>query len=105
MGNKDYILKKIISLIKEKYPNSNVYLYGSRARGNFTSESDWDILVLLPDDQITNEIEESIIESLYDLELETGEVISPLIYSQKEWDNKHSVTPFYNNVMREGMLL
>ncbi len=52
--------------------------------------------------KITNEIEESISYPLYDLEIEFGEVISPMIYSEKEWKNKYAVTPFYKNVMREG---
>jgi hypothetical protein len=28
-----------------------------------------------------------------------------MVYSEKEWNSKHSVTPFYSNVMREGKLL
>ena len=41
----------------------------------------------------------------YDLELETGEVISPLIYSKKEWNNYYSVTSLYENIKKEGIKL
>ncbi len=32
------------------------------------------------------------------IELETGEIISPLIYAKNEWIEKHSVTPFFENI-------
>ncbi len=67
--------------------------------------SDWDLLILLKEEKITPEIEEEITFPLYDLEFETGELISPMIYSENEWNSKYKVTPFYNNVMREGKLL
>lgn len=41
----------------------------------------------------------------YDLEFETGEVISPMFYTEKEWNSKYKVTPFYQNLMKEGRLL
>ena len=86
-------------------PSAKVYLYGSRARGITKPDSDWDLLILLNKDKITTEVERNVTSPLYDLEFEIGEVISPMIYSEKEWNSKHSVTPFYSNVMREGKLL
>jgi len=41
----------------------------------------------------------------YDLEFDTGEVISPMIYTEREWNSKYKVTPFYQNAMREDRLL
>ena len=99
------LIVQIKRIIKEKAPLAKVYLYGSRVRGTERDESDWDILILLSKDEVTNEIEEEITSPLYDLELDTGEVISPMIYSEKDWNTKYSVTPFYHNVMKEGRLL
>jgi len=99
------LIVQIKRIIKEKAPLAKVYLYGSRVRGTERDESDWDILILLSQDEVTNEIEEEITSPLYDLELNTGEVISPMIYSEKDWNTKYSVTPFYQNVMKEGRLL
>ena len=64
-----------------------MYLYGSRARDTAKSESDWDILILLKKDNITNQLEIKITDPLYEIELETGEVISPMIYSEKDYTN------------------
>lgn len=105
MDNTTYILNRIKSIIKQNAPLAKIYLYGSRVRETSHVESDWDILILLARDKITNEIEEKITDPLYDLEFEIGEIISPMIYSENEWNSKYSVTPFYHNVMKEGKLL
>ena len=105
MTNQQNILDRIKGIVLDKDPSAKVYLYGSRARGTVKPDSDWDLLILLNKDKITTEVERNVTSPLYDLEFEIGEVISPIIYSEKEWYSKHSVTPFYSNVMREGKLL
>lgn len=105
MDNSKHILEKIKTIVKGKAPLAKVYLYGSRVRGTANTESDWDILILLNRDKISSDVESEITDPLYDLEFDTGEVISPMIYSEKEWNTKYSITPFYHNVMREGKLL
>jgi uncharacterized protein len=99
------ILQRIKLLILQKEPSAKVYLYGSRAKGTAKPDSDWDLLILLNKDNITNEVEHNITDSLFELEFEIGEVISPMVYSEKEWNSKYKITPFYSNVMREGKLL
>ncbi len=99
------ILEKIKKIVQEKEPTAKIYLYGSRVRGTAASDSDWDLLILLDKDKITSDIEKSITYPLYDLEFDTGEVINPMVYSEKEWNTKYKITPFYYNVMREGQLL
>ena len=69
------------------------------------SDSDWDLLILLNKDKITDEVEKNVTYPLYDLEFEIGEVISPMVYSEWEWNSRHKVTPFYANVMKEGKLI
>ena len=69
------------------------------------AHSDWDLLILLNDEKISIEKEKEITDVLYDLEFEVGEVISPMVYAEKDWFGLHSITPFYSNVMKEGRLL
>ena len=104
-NNKKNILAQIKKIVKEKDPSAKIYLYGSRSRGNAKSESDWDLLILLNRDEISLELEREITYPLYDLEFETGEIISPMLYTENEWNTKYSITPFYRNVMREGQML
>ena len=98
-----------INRIKEKVlsvePQAKIILYGSRAKGTARSDSDWDVLILLAYQKITLEIEKKVVDPLYELEFETGEVISPMVYAEQEWNTKYSVTPFYANVNKEGIPL
>ena len=100
--------KNIIHLIKlnisEVDPEARVILYGSRARGDARKNSDWDILVLT-DYPVTWQIEKKFRDHLYDLELETGEILSLFIYSKKDWDTRHHITPYYHNVIAQGIQL
>lgn len=102
--NKD-ILEKIKAIVKTQNPSAKIYFYGSRAKGLANAHSDWDILILLNKDKISLSDERSITYPLYDLEFETGEIISPIVYSEKEWNTKHSITPFYEQVVKYGRLL
>ena len=101
----DSLLTRIKLIVQEREPSATIYLYGSRAKQTSTNDSDWDLLILVNKDIITNEIEHNITDPLYDLELDTGEVISPMVYSAKEWNSKYRITPYYANVMREGKML
>jgi predicted nucleotidyltransferase len=105
MINKDELLIKIREIIQAREPEAKIYLYGSRAKGNSQNDSDWDLLILLDREVITHQIEFALTSDLYDLELETGEVLSPMIYSEKEWFGRYTVTPYFHNVMQEGILL
>jgi len=73
--------KNIKNAIQKVEPNAEVILFGSRARGDFRSDSDWDVLVISPEIKITLEYEYKLYTPILELELETGQVISLLIYS------------------------
>ena len=42
---------------------------------------------------------------LYELEIKTGVSINPYIISRKSWENRPFKTPFYVNVVNEGVVL
>lgn len=105
MTDQHAILQRIKKIVSDRNPSAKIYLYGSRARGTMKPDSDWDLLILLNHDKITTDVERNVTYPLYDLEFEIGEVISPLVYSEKEWNTKHRITPFYSKVMKEGKLL
>ena len=99
------ILDKIKSRINRIDPTADVILFGSHARGNFNADSDWDILVLIDDNTLSRWENKKYREALFDLELEIEQPISTFIYSKEEWRGRHLGTPFYENVMSEGLLL
>jgi predicted nucleotidyltransferase len=105
MKNKDYILNLIKASVNATDPDAIVILYGSYARNDYKEYSDLDLLVLLDKEKITRADEKRIKYPLYDIEFETGTIISPLIFSKHDWETRHRITPFYENVVKEGKIL
>ena len=99
------ILLKIKQLVSLTEPSATVILYGSHARNQSNKQSDIDVLILVDRDKITYADEQRIKYPLYDLEFETGKIISPVVLSRKDWESRHTITPFYRNIKKEGILL
>ena len=102
MDRKEFI-NRIKTSINKKDPGADIYLYGSRARGDNRKDSDWDILVITPKEKITFEYESDIRDPIFDLELESGQIISLLVYSKSDWQNRQSISPLFINVSKEGI--
>lgn len=101
----EYILNQVKQIVEEKEPNAKIFFYGSRNKGIHKKDSDWDFLILLNKDKVSEAVSKNITSSLYDLEFDIGEVISPIIFTENDWNTKYKVTPFYKNVMSEGKVL
>jgi predicted nucleotidyltransferase len=98
------ILGKVKEYVKALDPEAEVILFGSRVRGDAREDSDWDILILTPN-AVTLKVEQSFRHKLFELELEFGQAISTFVYSKSDWNGKHRVTPLYQNVKNEGILI
>jgi predicted nucleotidyltransferase len=103
MGKKDQILQRIIDVVSKTAPDSEIYLYGSQARGGAKKLSDWDLLILLNKQNISFDLETKFMDELYEIELETGEIISPMIYGKNDWNENHSITGLFENIQKEGI--
>lgn len=99
------MLNKIKEIIFKTDPTAEAFLYGSRARGTAKSDSDWDILILLNQEIINLNLEQKFRHNLYDIEIDTGEVISTYVVSKHDWETKYSITPLYTNIKKEGIQL
>ena len=78
-------------------------MYGSEARGDARPDSDIDVLILLEGERRDLKHEDQLAGELYEIELATGVVVSPMIMLRKQWENRPFKTPFYVNVMNEGI--
>lgn len=103
--SKQDILEKIKTTAHSIVPKGGiVILFGSQARGTANNDSDWDILILLDKDHITKEDYEKIGYPFDRIGWEMDTVINPIMYTKNKWE-KSSFTPFYKNVMKEGIVL
>jgi len=98
-------LQEIRSRLEQAYGPRlrGVVLHGSEARGDATSDSDIDVLVLLDGPIRLAADLNKIIHALYPLQLETERVIEafPVAYEDYEAGNY----ALYRNAKREGILL
>ena len=100
---------KVIEIIKQVAkktlpPSSSLILYGSRARGDYKDDSDWDLLILLDKPELSDSDYDDVSFPFTLLGWNIGELISPQMYTKKEW-NSISFLPFYKNVERDKIVL
>lgn len=99
------IITRIKNVACESVPAGGVaLLYGSRARGDSSPHSDWDILILLDKDSLNQADYDRISYPFVMLGLDLNETINPILYTKKEWES-YRITPFYHNVSHEGINL
>jgi predicted nucleotidyltransferase len=101
----DPILDRIVAAIQSQDPLAQIYLFGSRARGDNRSDSDWDILILLDELDVTDQTEAPLREEFAKIEQQTGQIISAFIYSKDYWKINLISTPLYKIVEKDGIKL
>ena len=102
---RDELITQIRQAVHEIEPGSEIILYGSRSRGDALSDSDWDFLILV-DGSTSDERTDRIRHRLYEIEWESGEVISTIVRNREEWDSDlYQTMPFHQRIQKEGMHL
>mgnify|MGYP003265990139 FL=1 len=85
---------------------SKVILYGSYARGDNHDFSDVDLMILVKmSDSEIKRIENDVYDIAFEIEIETGIDISPIIKNEAQYEYWVDTLPFYRNVRDEGVVI
>ena len=97
------ILREIKRRVLSVEPQAEIWLYGSRARGDYTEDSDWDLIVIVPR-ELDYKQKQRISYPIYDLGMEIGELFTVFIYSKQQWE-KYKFIPFRQEVEKDKIVL
>lgn len=96
-------LAEVIRRLAEAYHPLAIYLFGSRARGDQRAASDYDLLVVIPDDA-PEELESS--RRAYECLRGVGKAVDVLVCAATYFNSRKRVrTSIPARVMREGKVL
>lgn len=104
MGKKaDKVIKDFVRRVKKKYKIEIAIFFGSRARGDYFKDSDYDIILVSPDFKgvfFTKRIAEMYtFWKHYPLEIE------PLCYTPEEFEVKRKQHGIIRQALKEGIVL
>ncbi len=99
------IVDKVKEIVHRYDPDATITLFGSRARGDFWEESDWDFLILTDKENVV-ELDKKIRSDVFDeIEMVTFDCVQTIVRTRKVWEEDLWMTPFFRNVNNEGVLV
>ena len=102
------LIEQYVSEIKKIYGSHlrQVILYGSYARGDFKSDSDVDIMILLDmSDMELKAYSRQLSYLTYDFNMDNDLDIKPIAKSEDHFRKWVLNYPFYANIQKEGVVL
>ena len=104
MKTQEDIASEIKSAVLSVDQSAEIILFGSRARGDFREDSDWDVLILTDNDEANFRFKKKIRKELFDLQLNVDQVITGIIKNKAVW-KQLEYTPFFLEVCKDGKVL
>ena len=102
------ILTDYLSAVREIYGShlKRVILYGSYARGDYTTESDVDIMILVDlEESEMDAYSDALSELGFEYNVEHDIWMMPVVKNIEHFQYWKSAYPFYKNVQEEGVIL
>ncbi len=96
-------LARIVERLVEAYQPQRVYFFGSKARGDAGPDSDFDLMVVVPD---TAQAERKRSRLGYEVLWGTGTAADVLVWTQERFETRsHLRASLPGTILREGRLL
>lgn len=101
-------LKKVVASVTAEMPGivEQIILYGSYARGDYSPESDLDIMLLMNCKHAdVKHFQKAVCRIASRIGLEDDIEVSLMMQDKKTFEERLAILPFYRNVKDEGVLL
>jgi len=96
------IFETFVKKVREGYPTAKMWAFGSRARGDATGDSDFDVCVVL--ENATWADEKRIREVAWEVAFDNGTVFNTIILSAESFERgPMSESTLVANILREGV--
>ncbi len=108
MTDKREVLSEYIETIKSIYGSHlrRIILFGSYARGDYNSDSDIDIMILLDITDIeAKDYQKILFDATYDFNMDNDVDINPMAHSEELFKKWIDAYPFFNNIDKDGVVL
>ncbi|HKZ20350.1 MAG TPA: nucleotidyltransferase domain-containing protein [Acidimicrobiia bacterium] len=100
---RDRTLAEIVRRLVGAYQPERIYLFGSMARGDSDADSDYDLMVVVPDDAPPERRDS---ELAYKVLRGTGVAADILVWTRSRFSRKaHVVASLPATILREGRLI
>lgn len=100
---RDAALAAIVQRLVAAYQPERIYLFGSMARGDADEDSDYDLMVVVPDDALPGRRNSDL---AYKVLRGTGVAADVLVWTRSRFDRRvHVVASLPATILREGRLL
>ncbi len=99
----DSSLAEVVRRLVEAYEPERIYLFGSKARGEEGPDSDYDLLLVVPDDAPAERRESTL---AYQVLWGTGTSVDALVCTRSWFESRQGVvTSLPATVLRDGRLV
>ena len=100
---RDATLAEIVRRLVAAYQPERIYLFGSTARGDANEHSDYDLMVVVPDDAPRERRDSDL---AYNVLRGTGVAADILVWTRSRFNRRvHIVASLPATILREGRLL
>ena len=101
--DRDPALAEILRRLVDAYTPERVYLFGSMARGDADADSDYDLMLVVPDEAAPERRDSDL---AYKVLRGTGVAADVLVWTRHQFDRRaHVVASLPATILREGRLL